>query len=311
MGKTAALMEKNATYRLREEVTVRDLPEGDHHLDVWIPVPQSDGNQQVLELTAESDAELSLHFEREWGNAILFGRRSSARTFRAVVDYQVLRRETVPADVDPAQARPLAGATGPFLRSLAPERYVRVDEETREQALRLLGAEKNPLTRAKILYDHVTGYMTYDAEKQSWKGSTDHALVCQVGNCNDIHALYLSLCRSAGIPGRLVMGFALEKPVEGQEPCDVCGYHCWAEIYVAGLGWFPVDASCACKYGHAGFGSLDLNHVAFSRGRDLLLEPAQSGDRLLFFPSAYVEMDGAPCPGIERRLRFEPVGISG
>ena len=44
--------------------------------------------------------------------------------------------------------------------------------------------------------------MTYDQGKQSWKGSTDHALVCQVGNCNDIHALNLSLCRSVGIPAR-------------------------------------------------------------------------------------------------------------
>ena len=309
MEKAAVLMEKDATYRLREEVIVRNLHKGDHRLDAWIPLPQNDANQQILELTAESNAVLSLHFDREWGNALLFGRLPSATEFRAVLEYRVLRRAE-PADFDPARARPLSGARGPFLRSLTPERYVRVDEETREQALRLLGAEKNPLIRAKILYDHVTGYMTYDVEKQSWKGSTDHALVCQVGNCNDIHALYLSLCRSAGIPGRLVMGFALEEPVEGQEPCDVCGYHCWAEIYVAGLGWLPVDASCACKYGHAGFGTLDLNHVAFSRGRDILLEPPQGGERLLFFPSAYVEVDGAPCPGVERRLRFEPVGVS-
>jgi transglutaminase-like putative cysteine protease len=306
--KAAVLMEKDATYRLREEVTARNLPEGDHRLDVWIPLPQSDANQQVLELTAESNAVLSLHFDREWGNAILFGRLPSATEIRAVLDYRVLRRAE-PADIDPARARPLSGAPGPFLRSLTPERYVRVDEETRERTLRLLGTEKNPLIRARILYDHVTGYMRYDAEKQSWKGSTDHALVCQVGNCNDIHALYLSLCRSAGIPGRLVMGFALEEPLQGQEPCDVCGYHCWAEIYVGGLGWLPVDASCACKYGHAGFGTLDLNHIAFSRGRDILLEPPQGGERLRFFPSAYVELDGTPLPGVERRLRFEPVGV--
>ena len=310
MGKTTLQNEKIATYHLREEVAVRGLPGGDHRLDVWIPVPQNDGNQQVLEVTAESDADLSLHFDREWGNAILFGRLQFGREFRAGLDYLVSRR-TVSPDTDPARARPLSGAPGPFLRSLAPERYVRVDEETREQAMQLLGAEKNPLNQARIFYDHVTGYMTYDQKGQSWKGSTDHALVCQVGNCNDIHALYISLCRSVGIPSRLVMGFALEEPAQGGEPCDLCGYHCWAETYIAGLGWVPVDASCACKYGHAGFGTLDLNHVAFSRGRDILLEPPQGGERLLFFPSAYVEVDGAPCSVVERRLRFEPVGISG
>lgn len=297
--------DETAIYRLRDEIVVTDLPKGDHLLEVWIPVPQTDTNQQVMEVTVESEVGLSLHYDREWGNAILYARIPSAKEFRAECFYRVERR---PAQVvaDPARARPQRGTHAPYARFLAPEKHVRVDEETRKRALDILGAEKNPLRQAKLLYDHVTGYMTYDQEKQSWKGSTDHALVCQVGNCNDIHALYLSLCRSAGIPGRLVMGFALE----GEDQCDLCGYHCWAETYVDGLGWFPVDASCACRYGHAGFGSLDLNHVAFSRGRDLLLEPAQRGERLLFFPSAYAEVDGAEFPGVKRLLRFDRIGIA-
>lgn len=298
--------DETARYRLRDEVVVTDVPKGAHLLEVWIRVPQTDANQQVLEVSVESDADLSLHYDREWGNAILYGRVPSAMGFRAECFYEVERRLAQVA-ADPARARSLRGTRAPYLRFLAPEKHVRVDEETRKRALELLGAEKNPVRQAKILYDHVTGYMTYDQERQSWKGSTDHALVCQVGNCNDIHALYLSLCRSAGIPGRLVMGFALE----GEDQCDLCGYHCWAETYVDGLGWLPVDASCACRYGHAGFGSLDLNHVAFSRGRDLLLEPAQRGDRLLFFPSAYAEVDGAAFSGVERRLRFERIGSAG
>jgi transglutaminase-like putative cysteine protease len=56
--------------------------------------------------------------------------------------------------------------------------------------------------------------------------------------------LFISLVRSTGIPARLVMGQALESPSPpGVETCDVCGYHCWAESFVAGLGWIPVDAS--------------------------------------------------------------------
>lgn len=293
------------SYRLCEEVSVADLPKGDHLLDVWIPVPQTDANQRILEVTVESGTDLSLHYDREWGNAILYGRVPSVIGFRAECVYEVERR-SAQVVADPARAQPLRGSRAPYLRFLAAEEHVRVDEETRNLALDLLGAEKNPLRQARIFYDHVTGYMTYDQERQSWKGSTDHALVCQVGNCNDIHALYLSLCRSVGIPSRLVMGFALE----GEDQCDLCGYHCWAETYVDGLGWLPVDASCACRYGHAGFGSLDLNHVAFSRGRDLLLEPTQRGGRLLFFPSAYAELDGAAFPGVQRRLRFERIGTA-
>jgi transglutaminase-like putative cysteine protease len=129
-----------------------------------------------------------------------------------------------------------------------------------------------------------------------------------VGNCNDIHALFISLCRSAGIPARLVMGQALEPTPPGEEACDLCGYHCWAEFFVAGLGWLPVDASCACKYGdHGLFGRLETNHVAWSMGRDLLLAPIQEGPPLLFFAGPYAEADGKPWRGTERGIRFEVV----
>ena len=159
---------------------------------------------------------------------------------------------------------------------------------------------------ARRFYDHVGSTMTYDAENQSWRGSTEHALVCSAGNCNDIHALFISLCRSAGIPARFVLGQALESPAPGEDACDLCGYHCWAELFVVGLGWLPADASCACKYGkHALFGDLEMNHVAWSTGRDLTLAPTQEGPPLLFFAGPYAEADGKPWGGFERHVRFD------
>lgn len=168
------------------------------------------------------------------------------------------------------------------------------------------GVERNPLEQARLIYRYVTEKMTYDAAKQSWKGSTEHALVCSAGNCNDIHALFISLARSTGIPARLVLDQALESPSQpGVDTCEVCGYHCWAEFFVAGLGWIPVDASCACKYRTEGlFGELEMNHVAWSVGRDLLLVPPQQGPPVLFFAAPYAEADGQPYRAVERRLTF-------
>lgn len=178
---------------------------------------------------------------------------------------------------------------------------------TRALAREIVSGEPNILSRAYRLYEHVTARMAYDASQQSWKGSTEHALVCSVGNCNDIHALFISLCRSVGIPARLILGQALEPP-PGGEACELCGYHCWAEFLAPGLGWIPVDASCACKYGkHALFGTLEMNHIAWSSGRDLLLVPAQRGERLLFFAGPYAEADGQPHRPIQRHVTFSEV----
>jgi transglutaminase-like putative cysteine protease len=120
---------------------------------------------------------------------------------------------------------------------------------------------------------------------------------------------YSSPCAAPlGIPARLILGQALEPPPPGGEACELCGYHCWAEFFAPGLGWIPVDASCACKYGkHALFGTLEMNHIAWSSGRDLLLVPAQQGERVLFFAGPYVEVDGRPLRPVRRHVTFSEV----
>jgi len=192
-----------------------------------------------------------------------------------------------------------------FEQSLRAEQFVTVDQKTVALARNVVGQEANTLDQAQLIYDYVTSTMSYDATQQSWLGSTEHSLVCSIGNCNDIHALFISLARSLGIPARLVLGQALEPPPPGDEACDLCGYHCWAEFFAPGLGWIPVDASCACKYGkHGLFGDLELNHVAWSVGRDIELNPPQKGERLLFFAGPYAKIDGVAHRALERRLRF-------
>jgi len=60
----------------------------------------------------------------------------------------------------------------------------------------------------------------------------------------------------------------------------------------------------ACKSGKEHlFGDLEMNHVAWSIGRDVLLAPPQRGDRVLFFAAPYAEADGRPWP-VERAIRF-------
>jgi transglutaminase-like putative cysteine protease len=110
-----------------------------------------------------------------------------------------------------------------------------------------------------------------------------------------------------GIPARLVLGQAFEPPSPGEEACDLCGYHCWAEFFAPGLSWLSADASCGCKYGkdHL-FGDLEMNHVTWSIGRDVVLTPRQHGDRVLFFAGPYAEANGRPL-AVARRTRFTEV----
>src|SRR5262249_33084235 len=112
------------------------------------------------------------------------------------------------------------------------------------------------------------------------------------------------MARSSGIPARFAIGLPLPRDrASGQ----IDGYHCWAELYVRGRGWVPVDASEAAKDPTRRtyfFGHHDENRLEFSRGRQLTLEPAQRGPPLNFFVYPYVEVDGKPHEAIDRKITF-------
>jgi transglutaminase-like putative cysteine protease len=291
-------------YEIDDQFTVAPPNDAVGDLNVWAPVIPETPYQRLLDVSVEGPKPWALHRDQEFGNAILHARlllpMEVSETFH--IRYRV---ERLPIRHD--LARPVAQPVvtpALFSRSLHGEQFVDVDDKTRALARDIAGDETNILEQARRLYDHVISSMSYNAEEQSWKGSTEHALVCSMGNCNDIHALFISLCRSVGIPARLVLGQAFEPP-PGEEVCELCGYHCWAEFFIGGLGWVPADASCACKYGRHGlFGDLEMNHIAWSVGRDIQLVPAPRGPRPLFFAGPYAEVNGAAYAGVDRHITF-------
>lgn len=112
------------------------------------------------------------------------------------------------------------------------------------------------------------------------------------------------MARAERIPARFDIGFPLpENARQGEIP----GYHCWAEFYLAGLGWVPLDISEAwqnpAKHDYF-FGTIDANRVQFSSGRDLILSPRQDGPPLNYFVYPYVEVDGKPFEAVEKHFSF-------
>jgi transglutaminase-like putative cysteine protease len=65
------------------------------------------------------------------------------------------------------------------------------------------------------------------------------------GDCDDLSFLYISLCRSLGIPARFVRGYLLTLFQNGTA---VAIAHAWSEVYVGeslgNLGWVPVECAC-------------------------------------------------------------------
>jgi hypothetical protein len=118
-----------------------------------------------------------------------------------------------------------------------------------------------------------------------------------------------------GIPAKFEIGF----PIPGDRgQGEIGGYHCWAEFYLAGYGWVPVDASEARKHPEKReyfFGAHDENRVQLSVGRDIILNPAQKGAALNYFVYPYVEVNGEPFQKVSKAFSFKdqsaPAGTAG
>lgn len=161
------------------------------------------------------------------------------------------------------------------------------------------------LEKARAIYDKVSGMMSYDKSGTGWgRGDALYACDAKRGNCTDFHALVIGMARSVGIPARFAIGVSLP---ESRGSGEIPGYHCWAELYIRDRGWVPVDASEGSKNPPKRdyfFGHHDENRLEFSRGRNLMLNPAQKGQSLNFFVYPYAEVNGRPHDTIERTITF-------
>ncbi|MCK4296906.1 MAG: transglutaminase domain-containing protein, partial [Candidatus Marinimicrobia bacterium] len=59
------------------------------------------------------------------------------------------------------------------------------------------------------------------------------------GSCSEYAFVYISMCRAAGLPARYVGSVV----VRGDDASMDDVFHRWAEVYLPGYGWIPVDPS--------------------------------------------------------------------
>lgn len=289
-------------FQLSYVVTLKNIPEGLRKLDIWVPVPKADAQQEIAGLEVRSPYPYSVYADPEYGNSLLKIEANGdfPESLRVELKVSVIRAAFQKGDgASRTASRPADG----LQRFLLPDRLVPIDGRIAEEARRVVKNEMAPLAKAKAIYDHVVKTMVYDKSGTGWgRGDALWACDSRAGNCTDFHSLFIGMARASGIPARFVMGFPIpEEKSEGEIP----GYHCWAEFYVDGTGWIPVDASEAWKHPDQKeffFGNLDENRVAFTLGRDISLDAHVEPLNYLIYP--FVLVDGRPHPEVRTSVRF-------
>jgi transglutaminase-like putative cysteine protease len=276
---------------------VTDLKPGDT-ARVWLPMPVSNGQQEVSGASQHVPGEPQVTKDRQYGNTILYfeGKANGRGEIPFEISYKVLRREVKTDITGNLFVQPVKGEK--VERYLEPDAKVPLTgrpQEVLAENLKGKPLPKDAFAAAKAMYDVVNRYMTYKKIGMGW-GQGDVLWACdsRYGNCTDFHSLFISMARGNKIPAKFEMGFPLPS---ARGTGAIPGYHCWAWFMPDGKGWIPVDISEANQHAALAdyyFGNLSENRVSFSVGRDIDLEPRQKGPSLNFLIYPYVEVAGQP-----------------
>ncbi len=304
----AKASEKNRKFEFTYQITLKNLPANAQRVRVWIPVASSNANQTVELKAARGPVALRATRVPQYGDRLMYAEilHPNSPTAEFTLAYEITRKEYSRGNFRSLMkyngADPLPKAVAFYL---LPDHLVPVDGKIKTLADENTQGAQGPVEKAHALYDFVFHTLRYDKSGTGW-GRGDSLWACDAkhGNCTDFHSLFISLARAEKIPARFDIGFPLP---EGTHEGMVPGYHCWAEFWVEGAGWVPVDISEAwqtpAKHDYF-FGTIDANRVQFSTGRDLTLAPKQDGPPVNYLVYPYVEVDGKPFDQMEKRFSF-------
>jgi transglutaminase-like putative cysteine protease len=100
-----------------------------------------------------------------------------------------------------------------------------------------VGEEKNPYWIMRKIFRYIITHMEYELSG-GWN-TAPAVLARGNGSCSEYTFVFLSMCRAAGLPARYAGSVVIRNDDASID--DV--FHRWAEVYLPGYGWIPVDPS--------------------------------------------------------------------
>lgn len=227
---------------------------GDEKLHIWLPYPLEEIQMKNVKLLKATPAYFFLSGPHTSQRTVYFeGAGEALRqteiiyTLENHMEYVELDPEKVTAQkptFDLEEQLPHIAFT-PYLRALAAE---------------LVGEEKNPLKKARKIYDFVTQQVNYSYMRGyiSLPVIPEYCAARLRGDCGVQALTFITLCRIVGVPAKWQSGLYANE--------NEAGCHDWAMFYVEPYGWRWAD----CSFGGAAWRRGDLEQWDFYFGN---LEP--------------------------------------
>ena len=320
-GVAAPRIAETRTYKIRQTVSLNEIPATAKEVRLWVPVPADGSWQHVLDRrVVEAPAGWTLvHQPACNADMVVATAKGAAGTATVVVETTVVRESPAFDLSEPTQGELQPALFAADTRTDAP--LMSADAKVSELATRACAGETDPRRKVVKLLDAVADaadHYSKDATKpQCGRGAAEDCLTNGGGCCTDLHSLFIAAARQQGIPARLQFGYRLKADKENTDYDP--SYRCWVEYFLPGSGWVPTDivvADAGEATARAGnYGTLDARRVWLWQGRGLELTPKQSGAPIQTMLCGWAEIDGEPVdvlPGadgkpskLRRSIRFQ------
>ena len=245
-------------------------------LYLWMPEPALSGSQRNIRLVYRS---LDPFVENHRGTSLfqfinLPAQANLGITLSYVVDVYAV--ETNITNLNPVRLNsPSPVGTMYTLPSpLVPSD----DSGIRTLAAQITGPERRPYAMARRIYDWL---LSLDIQAAPLSGGALEALEERVADSYRAALLFCALARASGIPAIPVAGILIDN-------AQTTTRHYWAEFWLDGFGWIPVDPAFGAgaappdfnlreDHRQFYFGNMDNQRVAFSRGEHSLSQMTPHG----------------------------------
>jgi hypothetical protein len=252
-------------------------------LYLWIPQPVNSPSQQIVSMLSRS---MDPFMENYRGTSLFkLDNLTAGVNAQIIISYQVdvYAQETTirPQSIRQDDKSPLAVYT-------QPSSLIRSDDAAViSQTDAVTGRERNPYTRARMIYEWLIKEMEIT---ETSPVSMAQALETKQADSYIATLLYCSMVRAAGVPCIPVAGVLVNRSRQTMR-------HYWAEFWIDGFGWVPVDPVMGAgavpssfqsvqDYANYFFGNIDSRRIAFSRG-EVTLSQMDSRGRLVSHNRSY------------------------
>ena len=215
--------------------TEKDAAPPGEIIRAWLPIPRQYPFQDDFQMSHASPPAKSVAPENSAIRSAYMEQRASAdgrATFEIAYTYTA---RGVHFDLNPERIR-RPDLTDPALAPFVKEGpHVVFTEKITSLAHQIIGEETNPMRQAKDFYDWIGKNVKYSfaREYSTLTNISDYCLTHRYGDCGQESLLFITLCRSEGIPARWQTGGDIFPGAK-----DI---HDWTEIYLEPYGWVPVD----------------------------------------------------------------------